>query len=51
MKRAMSNTAPPAPAMARPTINAVDVGATPQIKEPTAELTQTQGKRRRYFQR
>jgi hypothetical protein len=30
-------TAPPAPAMARPAIRAVDVGATPQINEPNSK--------------
>jgi len=32
-------TAPPAPAMARPMISATDVGARPQIKEPTSTIT------------
>lgn len=36
-ERAGEDPALPRPAMARPTMRAVDVGATPQIKEPSSK--------------
>jgi hypothetical protein len=35
------NTAPPIPAIARPTIRATEVGATPHINEPTTYENET----------
>jgi hypothetical protein len=34
--------AAPTPAMARPTIKVVELGATPQIKEPTSKMNRAQ---------